>query len=244
MQAFPKDSINMQIGGAGPVHSKLDLAAYHGITQEAHVDFNEAAVVDEDAEFVRRTEQDRAAASFNPIARIELVHGNETAGLGTSTFLEGTPASRADIARQTEIEAAQLANGGGLSRKKSLAQKIRSVRPNLAAQRVISPEPMITPTSPEGAAKSNANANPFFKDYDKEYDKKGAQIAFAEEQQKPGRARAPSSPKRGYGLERKMTGESTGGGGGGPEDGKTGARFLNRVKSLKGRNRPRRDTSA
>ena len=249
MHAFPKDSVNMQLGGSGPVNSKLNLAQFNGTGQEAHVDYNEAAVADEDAEYLRRPQPDRSA-SFNPTARIEPVHGSESAGLGTSTFLEGTPASRAAIQRrESENEAAALQNNvGGLSRKKSLAQRIKSVRPkNADGGRVISPEPMgFGPTSPLGTGKSeHNNMNPFFKEYDQEYDKKGAQIAFAEEQQKT-RARAPSSPRRGLGLERKLTTESTGGG----EDGKTGegksvAGFLSRVKSIKGgrsKTRERRNT--
>jgi hypothetical protein len=92
-----------------------------------------------------------------------------------------------------------------------------------------SPEPdMKSPTSPLGTTKSESNANPFFKDYDQEYEKKGAQIASAEEKQ--ARTRAPSSPRRGLGLERKITAESADGG----EDSKSGGGFLSRVKSLKG----------
>ncbi|KIV79862.1 hypothetical protein PV11_07405 [Exophiala sideris] len=235
MQAFPKDSVNMQLGGAGPLNSKLNLDQYHGRGQEAHVDYNEAAVVDDDADYLRRPQPDRAA-SFNPLARTEPVHGYETAGLGTSTFLEGAPASRAAIQRrESENEAAQQVNAnGGLSRKKSLAQRIKGVRPRIGDHgRVISPEPLGTPTSPLGTGRSEQNGvNPFFKDYDREYEKKGAQIAFAEEQ-KPNRARAPSSPKHSMGLERKLTSESVG-----AEESKTGGGFLSRVKSLKTRTRP------
>ncbi|KIX06188.1 uncharacterized protein Z518_04162 [Rhinocladiella mackenziei CBS 650.93] len=239
MQAFPKDSVNMQLGGSGPLNSKLNLDQYNGTGQEAHVDYNEAAVVDDDADYFRRPQPERSAG-FNPTTRTEPVHGDETAGLGTSTFLEGTPASRAAIQRrEIEVEAIQQANAAGLSRKKSLAQRIKSVRPKIGeGGRMTSPEPTVTPTSPLGTSKSEQNnTNPFFKDYDKEYEKKGAQIAFAEEQQKAGRSRAPSSPKRGFGPERRLTAESATG-----EEGKTGTSaggFLSRVKSMKGRSRTR-----
>ncbi|KIW50034.1 hypothetical protein PV05_11658 [Exophiala xenobiotica] len=240
MQAFPKDSVNMQLGGAGPLNKKINLEQYHGTGQEAHVDYNEAAVVDEDVDYFRRPPTERST-SFNPIARTEPVHGSETAGLGTSTFLEGAPASRAAIQRrESEYEAQQQALANGLSRKKSLAQRIKSVRPKMSdGGRMTSPEPIGTPNSPLGTGRSESNANPFFKDYDKEYEKKGAQIAFAEDPQKPSRARAPSSPRRGLGLERKLTVESLG-----AEEGKTGGGFLSRVKSLKGgsRTRGRRNT--
>ena len=105
------------------------------------------------------------------------------------------------------------------------------------------------PATPLETTMSESNVNPFFKDYDQEYEKKGQQIAIAEEQQKAdqtGRARAPSSPKRVLALERTKTAESVGGSGEeGKQESKTSG-FLNRVKSLKGgrRARPeRRDTS-
>ncbi|KIY01389.1 uncharacterized protein Z520_02941 [Fonsecaea multimorphosa CBS 102226] len=241
MQAFPKDSLNMQLGGSGPVNSKLNLDQYHGTGREANLDYNGAAVYEEDTEYLRRPLPERSA-SFNPTARIEPLHGSESAGLGTSTFLEGAPASRAAIQRRdSEQEAAEQANAAGLSRKKSLAQRIKAVRPKIAeGGRITSPEPAATPNSPLGTGKSEQNGvNPFFKDYDKEFEKKGAQIAFAEEQAKnTGRARAPSSPKRGgLALERRLTSESTGPP---PDDAKSGAAgFLSRVKSIKGRSRTR-----
>jgi hypothetical protein len=239
MQAFPKNSTNMQLGGSGPVNPKLNLDQYHGTEREAHNDYNEAAIVEGEDDYYRRPQPERSA-SFNPTARIEPVHGSLSAGLGTSTFLEGTPASRAAIQRrESEYEASQReATANGLSRTKSLAQRIKSVRPKITdGPRVNSPELAATPTSPLGSGKPDqSGTNPFFKDYDKDYEKKGAQIAFAEEQQKTGRARAPSSPKRGLGLERKLTADSTN-----PEEIKpsTGGGFLTRMKSLKTPRRPR-----
>ncbi|EXJ85573.1 hypothetical protein A1O1_05938 [Capronia coronata CBS 617.96] len=246
IQAFPKDSVNMQLGGSGPLNSKLNLDQYHGRGQEAHVDYNEAAVADEDVEYLRRPQIDRGA-SFNPTARTEPVHGEETYGLGTSTFLEGAPASRAAIQRrESEYEAAQqAANTAGLSRKKSLAQRIKSVRPKYSdTGRMTSPEPMGVTGSPLGTGRSDQNAtNPFFQDYDRDYDRKAPQIAFVDEQQKTGRARAPSSPRRGFvGLERRVTADSMG-----TEEPKSGGGFLSRVKSMKGgrsRTRERGNTGA
>ncbi|EHY54603.1 hypothetical protein HRR83_004275 [Exophiala dermatitidis] len=246
IQAFPKDSVNMQLGGSGPLNAKLNYDQYNGTGQEAHVDYNEAAVADEDAEYLRRPQVERSA-SFNPTARIDPVHGEETYGLGTSTFLEGAPASRAAIQRrESENEAAQQAyNAGGLSRKKSLAQRIKAVRPKYSETgRMTSPEPVGATGSPLGTGRfEQQTGNPFFQDYDKDYEKKGTQIAFVEEQQKTGRARAPSSPRYGLGLERKMTSESVGAEE--PKSVSTGGGFLSRVKSMKGgrsRTRERRDT--
>ena len=225
MQAFPKDSRNMSLGGSGPNNSKLNLDQIHGTGHEANIDYNKGRLGEALGFDPRRPNPERSA-SFNPLDRVEPVHGEESVGLGTSTFLEGAPASRAAIQRRaTEDEfSAELI---GVSRKKSLAQKIRGVRP---APRTISPEPVMkSPTSPLGTGKSESNANPFFRDYDQEYDKKGAQIASAEEKQ--GRTRAPSSPRRGgLGLERKITAESIDE----VDEGKSGGGFLSRVKSLKG----------
>lgn len=242
MQAFPKDSKNMQMGGSGPLNSRLNLDQFNGVGQEAHIDYNEAAIVDEDAAYSRRPQPDRGL-SFHPTTKVEPLHGEETAGLGTSTFLDGAPASRNAIQRrESENEAAvqeRVTNAGGLGRKKSLAQRIRAVRPNLRdGGRMNSPEPMMTPSSPLGTGKSDTAANPFFKEYSTEYERKGAQISFAEEQGRTGRARAPSSPKRSYALERKTTNDSTGAGDAEP---KTLGGFLNRVKSMKTKTRPRGD---
>ena len=249
MHAFPEGSLNMQLGGSGPVRKNIDLEQYHGRGQEAHGDFNEAAIVDDDAAYIQRPPQQDRSNSFNPHLRSEPVHGSESAGLGTSTFLEGAPASRAAIERrESEYEQQQTLQmqQGGLSRKKSLAQRIRGARSNTIGNRAMSPE-YATPTTPLATGKSESNANPFFKDYDQEYDKKGAQIAFAEEEMKKnGRPRAPSSPRRELPLplQRTKTTDSTGPQ---PETKSTGGGFLNRVKSLKGgrRMRPeRRDTSS
>lgn len=244
MHAFPEGSLNMNLGGSGPVNKHIDLNQYHGRGQEAHVDFSEAAVVEDESRFGPRPAGSRNGA-FNTTAKVEPLHGNESAGLGTSTFLEGAPASRAAIA-QRETENAQQQQAQQLSRKKSLAQRIRGSRSNTVGNRTMSPEG--GPITPLETTRSESNADPFFRDYDQEYEKKGQQIALAEEQQRAetvGRERAPSSPKRGPALERSKTAESTGPAEEGKQEGKASA-FLNRVKSLKGgprRVRPeRRDT--
>lgn len=225
MQAFPEGSRNMSLGGSGPNNTKLNLDQIHGTGHEAHIDYNKSGLENGYGYDQRRPNPERSA-SFNPLDRVEPVHGEESVGLGTSTFLEGAPASRAAIQRRATEDEYSTDPSNSLSRKKSLAQKIRGVRP---VPRMTSPEPgMKSPTTPLETGKSETNANPFFKDYDQEYEKKGAQIASAEEKQ--GRTRAPSSPRRGLGLERKITAESVDGG----EDGKSGGGFLSRVKSLKG----------
>jgi Pal1 cell morphology protein len=184
---------------------------------------------------VERTE------AFNATARVDPVHGDETLGLGTSTFLEGAPASRTAMQRRESETEANL-KSGGLQRKKSLAQKIRGInRAGMAPSgRVMSPEPTYEvgtalttkdaqedhpqPTLTGSTKKANEN-NPFFNTHDSAWDRKGESIAIAD-QEKTGRTRAPSSPRKG--LERRPTAEN-----GSSPDG-IGKGLLQRVKSLKG----------
>ena len=233
LQAFPKDSRNMQIGGSGPNNSNIDLAQFHGRGEEGYNDYSTSAVADGYGENSRRPMAGRSA-SFHPITRVEPLHGEESMGLGTSTFLEGAPASRTAIQRrESDFEEVMDNTGGGLGRKKSLAMKIRGISNNrTAAGRPTSPvvagDKVNSPRSLSITGQTGQDTNPFFKDYDKEYEKKGAQIVFAED--KIGRTGgAPGSPKRGLGLERKTTADSV------AEESKSGGGgFLSRVRSLKG----------
>ncbi|GAB1734492.1 hypothetical protein NU195Hw_Modified_616t1 [Hortaea werneckii] len=125
MQAFGADSMNMVLGGSGPLRSKLDLDKIHGTGVEGFTDY--ASTRKQDTNIV------------NPYERFEQVHGDATDGLGTSTFLEGAPASRRDQQRrESEDQEAMYAKagmagnngsggGGGLTRKKSLAQRFRGM---------------------------------------------------------------------------------------------------------------------
>ncbi|RMZ81120.1 hypothetical protein DV738_g2415, partial [Chaetothyriales sp. CBS 135597] len=243
MQAFPEGSLNMQLGGSGPVQKSIDIDQYHGRGQEAHGDYNEAAVVDEDAEYLRRPQHDRGT-NFNPLQRSEPVHGNETAGLGTSTFLEGTPASRAAIERrESEYEQQiQQMQQQGLTRKKSLVQRIRRNRSNTASAepRSVSSE-HTSPAPIPDAERRDSNSNPFFKEYDREYEKKGTQIAFAEEEQKKFRGRTPVSPRKEAPapLYRTKTADSVQFNSPSDDIKVIGSGFLSRVKSLKGGRRTR-----
>jgi Pal1 cell morphology protein len=265
MQAFPKDSRNMALGGSGPNNSNIDLAQFHGRGEEGYNDYSTSAVVDEFGDSIKRPNAAVRSASFHPITRVEPLHGEESMGLGTSTFLEGAPASKAALQRrESDIGEVQTGAGsGGLGRKKSLAMRIRGISNNnrntLVGGRGASTDlgdRRLTPTSPlhtgQSVHENNNNPNnPFFKDYDREQEKKGgAQITFVAAEEKAGRARALSSPKRALamGLERKMTAESvgeekepqqqqqkgSGGSGSGSGSGGVAGGFLSRVRSLKG----------
>ena len=248
MQAFAKDSANNTIGGSGPVNKNIDLEQFHGRGEEGFKDYSQSGAGTTLTETyepyagasapVRRGHDVRPGvdrtSSFNPTARVEPVHGDESLGLGTSTFLEGAPAPRAAIQRrESESENFGSGNSGGLGRKKSLVQKIRSINrtDRSTAAPLKSPEYGVAPQSP--------TKNPFFNDYDEQYEKKGARIQIAEEQNRvensaESRARTFSNSRRGPPtsmLERRVTTD----GSAVAEEGKVGGGgFLSRVKSLKG----------
>lgn len=206
MQAFPKDSRNMAIGGAGPVNNDLDLNQFHGRGAEGYSDFGDSGIYS--------AYKKSNGVSFDPSSKLEPVHGAESMGLGTSTFLEGTPASRAAIQRRQSEYESQLQQNGGLQRKKSLAQKIRGInnRGGGGHHRVVSPEAIVgepntlrPSTGRSTSAKRPVSRNPFFQDYDDAYDQKGAKIQEAANDYDVTRPRSVSSPKSVPGLERRVT---------------------------------------
>ena len=164
MQAFPKDSANNAIGGSGPLNKDIDHNLFHGKQVEAFSDFSKSGTdaagyasygaparpsTARSQTFSPAGHADPIHGAFNPVVRVDPVHGDESLGLGTSTFLEGAPASRIAMKRR-ESESDNAQGAGGLGRKKSLAQKIRgmnSVRqPNRNAARLpgpASPEPKL-----------------------------------------------------------------------------------------------------
>lgn len=269
MQAFAKDSINNTLGGSGPVNKDLDLNQFHGRGAEGFTDYSTSRVgtsVPEPEPYAGASAPIRKGpgvrpgvgrtTSYNPTDRVEPVHGDESLGLGTSTFLDGAPAARAAIQRR-ESESEGFSGGGGLGRKRSLVQKIRGIsnanrnidRPT---GRVATPDGMYerttSPISPGevqngGGMPKIAETKTVFNDYDEAYEQKGQKIQIAEEQNRVEgggvRARAISSPKRGPApgtLERRVTHD----GAGQSMDGEAKKEgFLSRVKSLKGGKRAR-----
>lgn len=237
MQAFPEDSLNNILGGGGPINRRPDHATFLGNGEvEAFTDFSKGGVGNQTYESYGNgavIPGKTAPIVESSTQRTEFVHGEESMGLGTSTFLEGAPASRAAIQRrQTET----LPENGGLQRKKSLAQKIRGIsssrRDYGPSGPLTNPDGVYTPhsdgqTTPNGS-RSRTENNPFFNEYEPG---KGESITIVEPSRRPGRARAPSSPgsRGGERLERRLTSDSEGFG----EESKPSG-FLSRVKSLKG----------
>jgi hypothetical protein len=230
MEAFPANSANMALGGSGPLNSRIDLDRFHGRGEEAFDTFASTRKVD--------------ASIIDPTKRGDYVHGTESTGLGTSTFLDGAPASRSAMTRRDSEDktAGGLSAGGGLSRKKSIAQRFRGMSNNRRTpdaryhQAGSSNENAIEVSPPQahamsagGPARAQGNyrneneINPFDQDYENAYARKGAQIRIAE-QERPRSVTADSAPRPG-----SNEGEKSSSGGG----------FLSRMKSLKGGRRAR-----
>ncbi|KAI1457323.1 Pal1-domain-containing protein [Annulohypoxylon moriforme] len=228
MQAFAKDSANNSIGGAGPLTQRPDHKQFMG--QEPH----EASAMFSTAAKERNGGSKSEATFFDPKQAGELVDGEETLGLGSSTFLEGTPAARSAIQRN-QAETAQEFMESGLGRKKSVVQRFRSIKRPARdygdSGRVTSPDSYYTPKSGDiSAGGTNGERNPFFTEFDK-----------AEERISVKRSDSnPVSPTlSGTGLERRTTddGVVTAESPDGSKPGNNG--FLSRVRSLKGGKRQR-----
>jgi hypothetical protein len=176
--AFPADSVtNTLAGGLGEVPG-LDRNKYFGITeQEAFQDFGAIApptksrrtsdperptpksLKEMTAEGKIRPAVGIRSTSFDPRLKTEPIHGVETVGLGTSTFLEGAPAPKAAIERAINDDE----DGGGLTRKKSIVAKITGRRGTGSGDRSPPPpmnRPLLTPSSPT----VDTAYNPFFKE--------------------------------------------------------------------------------
>lgn len=252
MQAFPKDSLNNSIGGAGPLNMRPDHATFMGNNDdEAFKDYNQGTLNKNGYSYPAPPRGEIPV--FDPMSRGSILHGDETLGLGTSTFLEGTPAARTAIQRR-EQEQQQETTADGLQRKKSLAQRIRNInkgpRDVNAAGRMTNPEgAYASRRSPDAQAPATSHGaterNPFFSEYSREPERITVRRADTAGPGPTSPASPTSPPRRGSaggGLERRATSDATGspptaeepapnpqrssGGGAGG--------LLARVKSLKG----------
>lgn len=225
MQAFPKDSLNMSLGGSGPLNRQVDQATLMGNnTAEAFKEYSSGAIAK------------TATPVFDPRGRSAVLHGEESLGLGTSTFLEGTPAARTAIQKREAEQAAQSA-ATDLQRKKSLAHRIRNInRGGGPSGRMTNPEGVYStrsPRSPEGSGERN----PFFNEYSKEPESLSIRRTDTRSPTSP----PPPVPRRGSDtvapLERRVTSDALSS----PteETSKPSGGFMSRVKSLKGGRRNR-----
>jgi len=149
-----------------------------------------------------------ATTTFDPSSNVEPVYGEESFGLGQTTFLDGAPAPASAIRRESEAEAAAAAQqmgaagaSAGLSRKKSLAQRFRG-NSNPSGDRGDrggtkiggggEPPPYGSgggSLSAGGMAKI-AEANPFFGEFDDAQAQKGARVGVSERAGNAGEASA------------------------------------------------------
>lgn len=124
--AFAKDSTAMTMA-AGPPSQPVYFGD-HVNNAESFADYGGAILKTGRPGVGNRT------ASFDPTATIDPIHGHESVGLGTTTFLEGAPAGRAAMLMRTTSDngarnearpRATSEYSSGLGRKKSVLQKIR-----------------------------------------------------------------------------------------------------------------------
>ncbi|CAK7234442.1 hypothetical protein SBRCBS47491_008949 [Sporothrix bragantina] len=244
MQAFPKDSLNNSIGGSGPLNKRPDHRTFMGQGEdEAFREFSNNPMPPSSGKI--------GAGVFDPLQRGSALHGDQSLGLGTSTFLEGTPAARTTIQRR-EAERAQDIQDNPLQRKKSLAQRFRSI--NRGPRE---PHPTRAFSSDNGPASAgattgryNSEVNPF-----DEFDPKRGEDIITVRRKNSAALPSPSSPPRGLGLERRSTTDGTTAAtsprsdsvnptttvissGVGDESQPKPTSLLARVKSLKGGRRP------
>ncbi|KAK3898519.1 protein PAL1 [Staphylotrichum tortipilum] len=227
MQAFPEGSLNNTIGGAGPLNARPDHATFLGQQgDEAFKEWSQGSRGDYPAP------RKDMAPMFDPLSRGNILHGDESLGLGTSTFLEGTPAARTAIQKREEERAQEVASEG-LQRKKSLAHRIRNMN---RGGRDYQPPPRNPDLNGSyHARRSPSQSGPFFNEYSKGGDEDDFAAVQRTDTNGSAAARAsPASPRSGPGggLERRSTTDATGSEEAQP---KASGGILGRMKSLKGR---------
>ena len=252
MHAFPAGSANNAVGGSGPLNKNIDMDTFHGRGAEGFTDY--AASGGDQVEPFGRKRNSADRDPFNPKGN-DVIHGAESYGLGTSTFLEGAPASKTDIERRTYEADVVPTLHHGPARSRSIAQRIRGLsqpRRQFADNgRFTSPVDRYGVRSPKspvaysagGTATASSRSqgkhdeqNPFFEEYRPSFEKKdvavrareSAEYTAGEDVITVSRERAMSSPRRQ--LERRVTADESGAHG---TDAKPSG-FISRVKSLKG----------
>ncbi len=220
MDAFPEGSLNNTIGGSGPLNARPNHAQFLGQQDDEAFKEWSHGVKDKSGPVV-------------DIARAHYLHGDESLGLGTSTFLEGTPAARSAIQnqkREEEERAAEMpkgkGDGGFPRRKKSVVQRFipgsRGDRGFQTSSDVPAMPHRRSPSGPGPASASAVERKPFFDDYGTGNGEDDFTVA--------NRSNAsPASPRGGGLLERRSTTDGTGGEEGQP---KSGGGLMMRMKSL------------
>lgn len=238
MQAFAKDSPNNTIGGSGPLNKRPDHATFMGKGEdEAFMDYSMGGKKERSgsSSYARPVGGASEMPVFDPTARGSILHGDESLGLGTSTFLEGTPAARVDIERNRDNQTVD--DGAKLGRKKSLVQRLRMKPPPAhgfqPSGRLTNPEGVYgSRRTPSGNYKTSASmmspkdeVDPFNEEFGKNDELISVRRTGAE----------PRSPEQNLRLERRATSDAfvpTSGQSGG------GVGWVRRMTSKKGRKAP------
>lgn len=260
MQAFHPNSANMALGGNAP--QTFDYDRFHGRGTEGFADYASSGQEYTTDRRPQKHLQDKVAEYINPTDRGAQIHGEESHGLGTSTFLEGAPASRAAQARrESENDMQPMNNPGGLGRSKSLAMRIRGLsqprrpgearanRPEGGYGPRLSPNPPTSQTQSAGgptrARPMEQERNPFFENnHDDAYEKKGVRIELTDARSTaPTLTRAITTdsapPSAAIAFQRKDQSPGVSPGGSFDRKDQPGGGFISRMKSLKGGRRPR-----
>ena len=143
--AFAKDSTAMSMA-AGPPVQPVYFGDHVG-NIESFSDYGHAGKI--------RPTAPIGSTSFDPTSKVEPIHGYESVGLGSTTFLEGAPASRSAMLARTTSDTGSSSNearpratsdhASGLGRKKSVLQKIRGAYRDRAAESEIPSSPPVSP---------------------------------------------------------------------------------------------------
>ncbi|POS88390.1 hypothetical protein EPUL_000119 [Erysiphe pulchra] len=248
MQAFPKDSLNNVLGGGGPINKRPDHAIFMGNKdEEAFNDFSKGGVAVNDFEtydsgLLKSGHMRQESNVLSATTRVEPIHGEETLGLGTSTFLEGAPASKTAIQRRASLS---LSSDPTLSRSKSFAQKFRGInvpRRDLIP-RITNSDTIVSPDARTPRSSKNERAPSIFFDESSRLEentslsKKESCVTIMEPEKN-------SSQNRFGNITRlSVPSEFHNDGGSESPSGKTGIGFMSRVKSLKGGTRKMKATN-
>lgn len=221
----------MSMGGSGPLNKRPDHKTFMGNNDgDATADFGVAAAP-----------LKPEVAMFDPHQRASVIHGDESVGLGTSTFLEGTPAAKAavDKAQQESRDQFGADGSGGLQRKQSLAQRFRRPKQReggfSASGRMTNPEGVYNyrdrPSAGGSLSSPRGETNPFFNEYEPTKDGEEQLSVRRTSGGAPTDAKAPIPGS----LERRATADSFEQ----KQQPKPKVGLLGRMKSLKGGPRSR-----
>lgn len=127
LAAFAEGSANNSIAGKAPL-SKPGYVDITGLEiQESYIDFSATAksAPRDDREDLPSGERKTDWTPFiNPTDRVDQIHGEESNGLGTSTFLEGATAPPSAQRGDNSSDIMQMDNSPGLSRKPTLVNRL------------------------------------------------------------------------------------------------------------------------